>query len=650
VEAVRLGTFARGADNTTVGTNLVVSDSGVTATSADTLQTGAQAASWNLAPAVTVPGVAATPQAFLSTDNGATWADPVTPDALPDSFDGLIRWTAPLGQGETFTGITLAEPQPVPVLDPMAEVVMGQDATATVRLTGTWTGAPVVLVSSASGVSVTVAGTTLTVASGLSIGAWTVQVRVSDDTGQTSTPEPLLVTVHPPAWDPPDTPILARQPIVVKDAAGGVAAVVRDPTRAVITDEINGKEEFAFSIPTGHPAATAVVNERRVEVAGREFIIRRRTRKTRGLVEVWCAAPWYDLNLGDVDAQDWAGRQAGPVMASVLQGTGWTVGTVNVSTARTWSMAEGSPMECLRQVAQTHGGDLVFDNSGKTVSLLTFSGRDQGVTFLSGSGLTTTEEVIDSTALVTRIVPVTDEGVGIEAVNGGVPHVQDDAAIDLYGLRQKRYKYKAGTTPQSMLTTALAFLQKRCKPDVSLKFSVVDRSAWSGQTLDRFAAGDIITAVDRDLGVTARQRILALEYDLVQPHKSAITLSGKLRELGSADVVDATVMTTGADIDVKDFVPDNSLLNGRFDNGLAHWAASGGKLVAEGATGPNAIRFASEGWIEQTVAVDNRDVYTFSMVVDQSGFPPGEVLDAEVDFEFTFTDGTTELVTLNLGG
>ena len=48
-------------------------------------------------------------------------------------------------------------------------------------------------------------------------------------------------------------------------------------------------------------------------------------------------------------------------------------------------------------------------------------------------------------------------------------------------------------------------------------------------------------------------------------------------------------LTTGTDIDTRDMVPFNLLLNARFDNGLAHWAASGARIVPDGATGPNAV-------------------------------------------------------------
>ena len=68
-------------------------------------------------------------------------------------------------------------------------------------------------------------------------------------------------------------------------------------------------------------------------------------------------------------------------MTHALAGTEWSVGTVNVTSKRTWECSEKNALAILRQTQVIHGGDLVFDCANRLVHLLTFSGNDNGVLF-----------------------------------------------------------------------------------------------------------------------------------------------------------------------------------------------------------------------------------------------------------------------------
>jgi phage minor structural protein len=651
IEQVRLSTWARGACYQEVSTALTVTDSGVAASAAATLQTGAEAAAWDTPPAVS-SGISGTPLALMSSDDGATWTDPTTPSALPESFSGLVRWHVPMVAGETFTGINLSEPAPVPVLEPLPPIAVEAGGTFTVTMAGTWIGVPVFAASPEPGLAVTFNGVSMAVVATLAIGLRHIAVTVTDDTGQTSEPITIEVTVQPPEWDPPDNPVFAHAPLLVYDADGVKSDLVIGLSQAVTVKEVNGEHTLTVALPARHPRAGLFAPERAVEIAGEVFRVRRLKTWRDGRIpklEAYCEARFYDLAYaGQVEAREWTGSQAGDELAAVLDGTGWTVDTVNVSTVRTWSMAEGSPLECARAIAKVHGGDLTFDNNAKTVSLLVFAGKDQGAAFFYGHGLTQSARLEDTTSLITRLYCRNAEGETIAPVNGGLPYIENYTHTT--ELRTAVYDFKSGTSPYTMLETGTALLARRCKPDVSYEFAAVDLSAWSGQDLDRFDSGDRVTAVDQDLGIDATQRIVRLEYDHLRPWQTAITLSGKLRELGDDSGDDAGILDTGATVDTKDLVPFNLLLNARFDSGVAHWATSGAEIVDGGATGPRAVRFAGPGvrWIEQTVAPDTRDTYALSLQVDQSGGPDGWIPDMAVEVEIVYTDGTSETVVLDL--
>ena len=637
---------ARGSDSVS-GAGLTVTDAGVTASAAATLLTGAQPAAWTARPLIrTTPSLATAPTALLSTDAGATWATPTT---LPVAFNGLVRWQATMAIGETLTKLEVIEQPAQPVLNAGTMLPLGQNATTTAALTGTWLGTPTFHVSAPSSVTATITGTTLTITSGWTIGDFPVTVTVTDAGGLTSEPAMWTASVQPPNVVAAPNPVYARAPLIVYDATDARAVVIADPADAVLAHEVNGERALTFKLPERHPGRPAVVVERIVEAAGELYRVRRITSyRDRGvpMIEAYCEARFYDLGTaGQVDAQSFNGVQAGAVIATILTGTSWQIGAVNVSTSRTWNLDEGSPLACLRQVAKVHGGDLVFDNAAKTVSLLTFSGNRNGLTFFYGHGVTGAKRVEDTTTLATRIYARNADGVTIAEVNNGIPYLEDYTWTT--ALRSAVYDFASGTSPYTMLAMTQAAIGKRSRPSYSYDVDVIDLSAWSSQDLDRFGAGDEVTVVDADLGIVVTSRIVRMDYDLARPWASKITLSEKLRELGDGTSSDAGVLTTGTNIDTRDLVPFNLLLNARFDNGLAHWAASGATVVPQGATGLNAVELAGGGerWIEQTVAPDSRDVYTLSFQMDASGYPQGVTPELTIVAEVTYVDGTTETVT-----
>lgn len=657
VEGVRLALPARGRDSA-AGVGLEVTDAGVEATDTATLLTGARPVSWDYRPAVEFEPapLAGAPLALLSSDNGATWSAPTTLDALPASFTGLARWQLPMFDGETLTAVTLLEQAPPPELDPIANQSAEQNDQIAIALGGTWDGTPAFAVTTPAEISASVTGTTLTVTTGWAIGEFTVSVTVTDDTGLTSAPQTFTVEVLPPDIEPAPNPIYARAPLIVYSDADERTTVIADPVAAVVVSEVNGEECLQFTLPARHRGARSLAVERIVEAAGEHYRIRRirSYRENRvAMLEVYAEAAWYDLRAagpGQVDARDFNGAQAGDAMTIALDGTGWTIGRVNVSTVRTWQWQGGTPLALLREIAEVHGGDLVFDNKARTVSLLTFAGKRSGLTFLYGRGVVGATRIEDTTSLVTRIIPRNADGLGIESVNDGSPYLEDYTWTD--EVRTSVYDFAAGTSPFTMLAMATAALGKRARPSYSYELEVVDLSAWSGQELDRFAAGDEVAVVDAELGIEVTTRIVRLEYDLVRPWASKITLDEKPRQLGSNTGSDAAVLTTGTDIDTRDLVPFNLLRNARFDNGLAHWAASGATVVDGGNTGRRAVEFAGGGvrWIEQTVAPDTRDVYTVSLAVEAEGFPSGVTPDLEIVAEITYEDSTTETIVQRVTG
>ncbi len=628
-------------------TGITTTDTGVSATVAATLNTGAQQASWTATPAVEItPPITGTPQFLFSTDEGANWTAPT--QVLPEAFTGWVQIQVPMQAGETITEIKLVEQETPPVLNPIPSAAIQQNATITRTLTGTWKGTPRFSLTAPAGITANLENNTLTIVTGWDIGTYTLEVGVTDDTDLAGVPQQMTIDVAAPVYEPPLNPVLARAPIQILDG-DDVVEVITDAIKAKLTIELNGEHRAEFQLPAAHPKRAAIMVERTIKVADETFKIRKITSHRQSgtpILDIYAEAEFYDLGLsGQVEARQWAGAQAGTTITHILNNTGWTLDKVNVSTVRTWSMSQASPLACLRKVADTHGGDLVFSNQTKTVSLLTQSGRDAGLTFFYGRGVKGAKRVEDTTALITRIIPRNADGLGIAEVNGGLEYVEDYTYTSQ--VRVGVYDFPTSTNPYTMLAMAKAALAKRAKPAYSYEIEVIDLSAWSGQTLDRFGVGDLVTVIDDELDIRVASRIVRLEYDLIRPWNTKIVLSQKLRELGSGDNKDATQLTTGTDIDTRDLVPFNLLQNARFDNGMAHWAGSGATVKPGGVTGHKHVEMAGDGvcWIEQTVAPDTRDVYTISFQLGTEGFPAGTTPTVEVIAEVIYDDGTTETIT-----
>lgn len=641
VDAIALGQWANGQADAN-RTRFNVSESAITATAAQTLSTGAERVSWSTQPVVTGAPAGAVP--YWSTDAGVSWQ---TGAGLPSTLNGLLRWTVPMTVGQSFSGFTVDVPvEPAPTLNAIPNQTLEQGGLVNIPLVFSNQGAPSWSISTPPVASATISGSVLTLASGFEVGDGQVTVTLTDEIGR-KVSRTFTVTVTARAWDAGAPPSYPHAPVILYDGDDQPVSVIIDSLGAVVTTEVNGEHKFEFVLPAVHKYASTLTNERFVEVAGERYRIRRITDQRSGRKvhrSVYAEAEFYDLaTAGQIDAREFRQVSAGDVMTIALAGTGWTVGVANVRTLRTYSIEDTNPLALLREVQKNHGGDLVFDNRNHRVSLVTNSGRDNGVAFFYGKGLTDPKRVVDTTSLITRIFARNADGQTIASVNNGVPYVEDFSYTS--EVRSATYDFKSGTSPYTMLAMANATLANRSKPSYSYEVTVSD----TGSEFDAFDVGDFVTVVDEEVGISDTQRIVKLEYDIIKPWQSGITLSAKLRELGSSESTDAGMLTTGTGQGAFDLVPFNLLLNARFDNGLAHWASLGAEVVEGEGTGDHAVMFSGPGerWIEQTVTPDNRESYAFSFDVRSTG-PTGFVPDIGVEAVVTYADGTSETIKLEI--
>jgi phage minor structural protein len=444
--------------------------------------------------------------------------------------------------------------------------------------------------------------------------------------------------------------------LAVLDLDGGQEAVLENAYDVIITGEINGIDTLEFSLPFRDEKRKYLENEKQVKVGDDSYRIRtitdEKNEQGTAITSVYAEAAFYDLGFSTKKAEITFNADTADVpMAYALQDTGWIVGTVNKRTKRTWTCQEKNALAILRKVQDLHGGDLIFDNANKTVSLLTFSGTDSGALFCYKKNMKSIKRVIDTQSLITRLYAYGKDGMTFASINGGKEYVEDTTYTN--EIRVSTLDCSNFTNPYQMLEYAEMRLADYAAPRISYVLNAMDLSVLTGYEHESWKLGDIVTVRDDELNISVKTRIVRREYNLLEPWNTVLELSTTLRELGdSSSQWDAAAdMLSGADLvdsqEMKDLVPFNHLRNSRADSGLNYWENSGFEVDSENGVSGTAS-FKCEGALNttksltQTVTPANCDSYTFSCQIASEDLNMGDNGQVGVEVTFEYEDGTTE--------
>lgn len=480
-----------------------------------------------------------------------------------------------------------------------------------------------------------------------------IKYRVTLTTNDASvTPKLLDITLHDIPKSPYERLGFARP--VVLDANGAWEAVLENAYDIIVTGEVNGADTLEFKLPYSDPKRSTLDNEKLVQIAGDIYRIRTLTDEKGSdgsgiLTTVYAEAAFYDLTFS-VEKQPAEFNAALPTepLAYALDGTGWDIGTVDVSTLRTWTCQEKNALAILRMTQQIHGGDLVFDSRNRLVSLLTFSGRDSGALFAYRKNLTGIKRVVDTRSLVTRLYAYGKDGMTFASINNGREYMEDFTYSN--EVRVSTLNLSNFTNPYQMLEYTDMRLADYAKPRVSYVLSTMDLSVLTGYEHEQWDLGDIVTVDDRDLDLTIKTRVIRREYNLQEPWKTVLELSTKLRELGDSSsdaIADQLDQSSLIGQEIKDMVPFNHLRNSRADSGFAYWQNSGFEVDAEnGVSGTASFKAVGVSGatksMAQTVTPANRRSYTISAQIGSDNLVKSANGQVGIELVFTYDDGSTE--------
>lgn len=483
-----------------------------------------------------------------------------------------------------------------------------------------------------------------------------IRFRVTLTTNDTAR-TPKLVDIR--IYDTPKSPyekIGYARPVVL-DSNGAWEAVLENAYGIIVTGEINGEDTLDFKIPFADDKRKYIDNEKKIQIVDDVYIIRTVTdsKDSSGdaVTEVYAEAEFYNLAYSvRKEEKAFDAETADAAMAYALEGTEWNVGTVTVTTKRTWTSTEKNALSILRNTADLHGGDLVFDCPNRLVHLLTLNGKDSGALFMYGKNMKDIERTVDTTGLVTRLYAVGADGMTFASINGGKPYVEDFTYSK--EIRVSSLDCSAFTNPYQMLEFTSMRLADYCKPTVSYVLNAMDLSVLTGYEHEAWELGDYVRVEDKDLGISVTTRIVRREYSLQEPWNTVLELSTVLKNLGSstskwdnaADSLEGVSVVSSDDI--AGLVPFNLLRNSRADDGLAYWVSSG--FEADGENGASGTAsFKAEGVagmtksLSQTVYPASRDSYTISAQIASENLKKlSGNSQVGIEIVLEYEDGSTE--------
>lgn len=388
---------------------------------------------------------------------------------------------------------------------------------------------------------------------------------------------------------------------------GRYLAILHRAYNIIVEDEIlttsNGYETLTFDLSNNDKKRYLLGNEQMVQVQGRRYVIRliEDVKNNSNVCTVTCDAAWYDLNDGElkylmhtdettIDAQTSVQQQ--------LDGTGWTVGTVDVGGTRPRHTSENreTSLYNLRQIKSNFGGDLYFDTLNFTVSLLADMGVRHQKIFCYEKNTTSIKRTVDTRNLFTRFTLIGKDSDGndvtIESINDGKDYVENYDWYDRTGLPRKIKWYKKSDDRYSNLENMKAYMESWLKtysqPVISYELSV---------SMFELAPnlGDYVYVYDKDLGIGNWLRIVSRKKNVLQPHLSTVQLEAVKKSIVET-IVSGTSQTQSIQQVVSDVVTSEGEL--RLPAGTEDWIMQykGGKWKASNILGDiNSILDAING-------------------------------------------------------
>ncbi len=289
-------------------------------------------------------------------------------------------------------------------------------------------------------------------------------------------------------------------------------------------DVTTGDRTLSFTYMARHHE---ICEEFYIETQDDEYVVKEKGVSTDGFLSFVAV-----LNLEELEAKPWSSFSIVDSTISdaaklALAGSGWTVGECTVTKKRNAGILQTNTLGVIQKLCTAFMCEVVYDTKKKTVSFYEQVGQDKGTFFLTGLNLKRLQRKGSSYDYYTRIIPIGQDGLTIETVNGGKNYLENYQ----YTKKVKTYIWKdeSYTDATALKEDAEAKLKDLSKPEVSYSADIINlakqKAGYSGFS---FSLGDAITLIDAATGIREKQRIIKLTQYPQDHTKDECELANKL--------------------------------------------------------------------------------------------------------------------------
>ena len=261
--------------------------------------------------------------------------------------------------------------------------------------------------------------------------------------------------------------------IKILNSSNETVAILDNVVDPIISEEINREFTFTFTTVIDKDKSNYVNYQYKVEVEDNYFniVYTEENRTSEGIfINAQCEHVSYELISATLTGGFTATDAFSAVATSLLSGTGFTLGTVEITASQTINITESTNKRyVLMQLATLYGGELKFDKYA--ISLLTRRGADRGVQFRYGKNLVDAKRVTDNRKIV-----------------GGIPAVGYEVSVAEFEYEQSYINDKVSD-------------------------------------LEHYELGDTITAIDNDLNFNVQLRIMKESHNVNQRMQGQVQIS-----------------------------------------------------------------------------------------------------------------------------
>lgn len=240
-----------------------------------------------------------------------------------------------------------------------------------------------------------------------------------------------------------------------------------------------------------------------------------------------------------------------------LAGTGWIVGTCNVTKRRTVRKTNSSSWDIIQEAKKVYRCELEFDTLNKKVNIYEKRGNDKGVYFLDSLNLKDLSIQGDSYDFYTRIIAKGKDDLKVVLEN-----FQYSNKVKTYIWKDERY-----TDIDSLTEDAETKLDELSKPYRAYSATVIDLANISKaeyKDILSYGLGDVITLVSKENGIKEKQRIVKIVEYPDEPTRNTCEIANTT--LSFEDIQKEFQDTTDT---VNNITTDNGTVDGSTIDGIS---------------------------------------------------------------------------------